>query len=227
MQLRQNILEIDNEKIVCETSLKKNNVAILHGAGTSNRKRYYALAEAILHRGVGVILFDFSGHGDSTGDLRDLSLGRRKIQAQKVIDTFIPKEGKLYLVGFSMSGQTVCDLLPLYKGQIPAILLGCPGVYTESVQKISFGGSEFTTKIRSMDSWRDSAAFSKLRDFKGKTIIAIGDKDHVIPKEVITSLKQSSKYLSYIEYPEVGHQLAVWLAAHENCQEKLLNLLLE
>ncbi len=227
MQLAQRILDIDNEKIVCETLLKKNNVVILHGAGSSDRKRYYALSEAIIRRGYGVILFDFSGHGDSTGELQDLSLHRRRIQAQKVIDSLAPQEGTLYLVGFSMSGQTVCDLLPFYKERVHAILLGCPGVYTKFVQEMTFGGSEFTTTIRHADSWKESIAFDNLQQFEGKTVIAIGDQDQVIPKGVITSLKAVAKHMDYREYSGVGHQLAVWLAAHKDEQDGLLDLLFD
>jgi pimeloyl-ACP methyl ester carboxylesterase len=227
MQLEQSILEVDNEKIVCEVFLRKDNAIILHGAGVSDRKRYYVLAKAILRRGIGVILFDFSGHGDSTGELKDLSLNRRRIQAQSVIDNFVPYESQLYLIGFSMSGQTVCDLLPIYKERIPAILLGCPGIYTKLAQEIIFGGGEFTTKIRSVDSWKDSSALDELCAFEGKTVIAVGDEDQVIPNEIVASLKESSKYLSYVEYPGVDHQLAIWLAAHESEQDKLLDLLLD
>lgn len=226
MQLQQQVLEIDNEKIVCETLLRENNVVILHGAGASSRQRYHVLAEACLRRGVGVILFDFSSHGDSTGKREDLSLRRRRIQAQEIIENLIPHEGKIYFVGFSMSGQTVCDLLPLYKERTPAILLGCPAVYSKAVQDLSFGRGEFTAKIRSTDSWKESDAFDELRAFAGKTVIAIGSEDLVIPKEVVASLKQSSKHLNYVEYPEVDHQLAVWLATHEAAQEELLDLLL-
>jgi pimeloyl-ACP methyl ester carboxylesterase len=226
MQLKQSILKVDNEEIVCESLIRKDNVVILHGAGASNRKRFYALAMAILRRGVGVVLFDFSSHGDSTGERKDLSLKRRRVQAQKIIDTFIPQKSKVYFVGFSMSGQTVCDLLPFYKGRVPAVLLGCPAVYTNSVQDLNFG-EEFTTKIRGVDSWKDSTAFEELRVFEGKTIIAIGDEDQVIPSQVITSLKKSAKHVSLVEYPGVDHQLAVWLAAHEKEQDKLLDLLMQ
>lgn len=224
MQLQRSILEVDDEEIVCETLLRKRNVVILHGAGTSDRKRYYALADAILRRGIGVVLFDFSGHGESSGELQGLSLSRRKIQAQSVIDNFIPHQSQFYLMGFSMSGQTVCDLLPSYEGRISAILLGCPGIYTKSVHKMAFGGGEFTAKIRKVDSWKDTTAFDEIRSFQGRTIIAIGERDKVIPKAVVTSLKESSKHLSYIEYAEVDHQLAIWLAAHRDEQDDLLDL---
>lgn len=102
MKLQRKILKVDNENIVCETSLRKDNAIILHGAGAADRKRYYALAHAILRRGIGVILFDFSGHGDSTGELKDLSLNRRKTQAQSVINAFTSGEGYLYLIGFRL-----------------------------------------------------------------------------------------------------------------------------
>jgi len=227
MELKRSILEIDNERIVCESLVRKDNVVILHGAGASNRKRYYALARAITRRGYGVILFDFSGHGDSTGELRHLSLARRLLQARGVVDAIVPKESKLYLIGFSMSGQTICDLLPAYGERVQAILLGCPGIYTQSAQAMAFGGGEFTTKIRVADSWKDSVAFSELSDFEGKAVIVIGEHDQVIPGEVVTSLKLAAKHPTYIEYPDVDHQLAVWLAAHSDEQEKLLDVLFD
>lgn len=225
MYLRQTTLEIDNEKIVCEALIREDNVVILHGAGASSRKRFQPLANAIVQRGKGVILFDFSSHGDSTGKREELSLERRATQAREVIDTLLPKEGELYLAGFSMSGQTICDLLPLYKGRVPAILLGCPAVYSHEVRDLRFDGGEFSSRIRVENSWKDSQAFNELRNFEGKTVIAIGKEDQIIPKEVVESLKVATKQLSYVEYPGVDHQLAVWLAAHEQEQGELLDLL--
>lgn len=224
--LKQSILEVDGEKIFCETLIRKDNVVILHGAGASSRKRFQPLAEAIIRRGVGVILFDFSSHGDSTGIREKLSLERRVIQAREVIEAFVPKEGEVYLAGFSMSGQTVCDLLPFYKQRVPAILLGCPAVYAKDAQDLPFDGGEFTKRIRSESSWKNSTAFDELRAFEGKTIIAIGKEDPIIPVEVVRALKKSANHLSYVEYPEVDHQLAVWLAAHEQEQDELLDLLI-
>jgi pimeloyl-ACP methyl ester carboxylesterase len=224
--LKQSILEVDNEKIFCETLIRKDNVVILHGAGASSRKRFQPLAEAIVRRGVGVILFDFSSHGDSTGRREELSLERRVIQARKVIEAFLPKEGNVYFAGFSMSGQTVCDLLPFYKQRVPAILLGCPAVYTKDAQSLPFDGGEFTKIIRSESSWKNSTAFDELRAFKGKTIIAIGKEDPIIPIEVVHALKKTANHLNYVEYPGVDHQLAVWLATHGEQQDRLLDLLL-
>lgn len=226
MELKQQILEIDGEKIFCETFIREDTVIILHGAGASSRKRFQALAQAIIRRGIGVVLFDFSSHGDSTGERNELSLERRARQAEMVIETFVPREGKIYLAGFSMSGQTVCDLLPLYKKRAPAILLGCPAVYPKEASHLLFDGGAFTTKIRDKDNWKSSPAFSELSTYEGRTVIAVGKEDEIIPDEVIATLAKSAQHLRYVEYEGVDHQLAVWLAAHEQEQEKLLDLLL-
>jgi pimeloyl-ACP methyl ester carboxylesterase len=65
-------------------------------------------------RGCRALAFDFSGHGESSGELRELSLARRLRQAGAVIDRHVPPGDGLILVGFSMSGQTVADLVARY-----------------------------------------------------------------------------------------------------------------
>src|SRR4051812_31778357 len=100
MILQKQTLEIDGEQIVCEYELRETNAVILHGAGQAHRGRFYEIAEALLARGVGVVVFDFSGHGESSGQSSELSLRRRFLQAQAVIDTILPTDSPFYLVGF-------------------------------------------------------------------------------------------------------------------------------
>ncbi|HET6746899.1 MAG TPA: alpha/beta fold hydrolase [Candidatus Saccharimonadales bacterium] len=223
MPLTKKNLSIDNETIACEYELKTKNVVILHGAGMASRVRYYAMAKQLLNKGIGVVLLDFSGHGDSTGNIKELSLKRRQIQASAAIDQILPKKSELYLAGFSMSGQTVCDLLPVYRDRIKAILLGCPGVYTTNVYDLPFGTEAFTESIRQFESWRQSDAFVKLRNFEGKTLLAIGSEDTVILAGVIAKLKESARHVSYHEYAGVDHGLAVWLSDHPEEMKQLIN----
>jgi len=224
MQFQKEILKIDGERIVCEVQLRQKNAIILHGAGVSNRKRYYAFADELLRQGIGVVLFDFSGHGESTGGLHDLSLARRQIQACGVIDAFLDKQSTFYLIGFSMSGQTVCDLLSMYGSRVEAILLGCPGIYTKAVHGLVFGDSIFTSTIRQPASWEASSALAALREFEGRTIIAIGDNDDVIPPGVVTLLSDAAKHSSVYKYKDATHQLANWLSKNP---DKLRNLVQE
>lgn len=214
-------LKVDGETIACEYVIKDKNAIILHGAGTSERTRFYPIANELIKRGIGVVLFDFSGHGQSTGKLSEQSLEKRKNQAKAVIDELAP-QGKLYLIGFSMGAQTLCDILPIYKDRTDAVLLGCPAIYTEEARNILFGNKEFTAKLREENSWQNSIAPDSINDFTGRTVIAIGDQDKVIPKDVVGLLKDASKNLTYIEYPGVTHNLAGWLADNQKELAKLV-----
>jgi uncharacterized protein len=214
MHLTKQSLKIDDYEIVCEYTVEERNVVILHGAGASNRARYYPFAEEILKHDYGVVLFDFTGHGESSGELKDSSLNDRKEQAIQVIEKLLPKDSDFILVGFSMSGQTVCDLLPLFHGRLKTILLGCPAVYTKDAANIQFKDNEFRTLIRTNGSWKNSTALENLARFSGKTFIAYGGQDEIIPKEVINTLKTTAKNSIYRQYDDASHSLAVWLGEH-------------
>jgi hypothetical protein len=216
VKLAKRPLHIDDEEIACEFSVKEKNAVILHGAGSSELTRFYAIAEELHRHGLGVVLFDFSGHGKSTGKLSEQSLQRRKEQAKAVMDEIVP-QGRLYLAGFSMGAQTLCDILPTYKDRVEAVLLGCPAIYTEEARNIPFGNKEFTAKLREENSWENSKAPGLLKDFTGRTVIAIGDRDEIIPKGVVDSLKNSAQNSAYKECPGATHRLAEWLS--ENPKE--------
>ncbi len=214
MKLEKRMIDSDGERLVCEFVLRDKNAVILHGAGTSKRQRYYPIAEELLKNGVGVVLFDFSGHGGSTGKLKDLSLARRQTQAVSVIDQVVPGDSILYLCGFSMGAQTVCDILPRYGGRTEAVLLGCPAIYAADVQDMRFGDPGFTERLREHESWTASGAPALLSDFGGRTVIAIGDRDEVIPAGVVDLLKEAAKNLTFKEYAGAPHALAAWLESH-------------
>jgi pimeloyl-ACP methyl ester carboxylesterase len=214
-KLSKTILDIDNEKLTCEYALSDINAVILHGAGpATTRQSNYYLADELVKRGIGVILFDFSGHGESSGKLSELSLSRRVKQAIGVIDKLTPPNSPFYLVGFSMSGQTACDLLPIYNDRVKAILLACPAAYTAEVSDLPFGTDTFTNKLREPNSWQNTDAANHLAQFKGRTIIAIGTEDTVIPKGVIQMLKTAANDLTYFEYKGATHHLSAWLTEH-------------
>ena len=220
-------VQADSETIACELLIKKTNAIILHGAGQANRTRYYTMATELLSHNVGVVLFDFPGHGESTGDLATLSIDRRDKLARNIIEQLVPADSPLYLIGFSMSAQTVCDLLPVLGERVQTILLGCPAMYAEEARTLPFGSDAFTTILRGEDSWRRSSAPSKLRGFTGKTIIAIGDKDEVIPPGVVDALKQAAQQLTFRQYHQADHQLAKWLTQHPAALSELIGQLIK
>jgi alpha-beta hydrolase superfamily lysophospholipase len=229
MQRAQKTLTIDGEQLVCEFLLRDKNAVIIHGAGQARRQRYYAIADELLSRGIGVVLFDFSGHGESTGELKELSLARRQKQATAVIDHFVPPSSSLYLIGSSMGAQTLCDVLPhcQTRNQVAAILLLCPAIYAAAVHDLLFGNPEFTSILRTPNSWESSLAPGILQNFPGKIVIARGTADEVISPAVINLLKNAAHNATLKEYEGVTHQLAVWLGEHPDEAAALIDELID
>ncbi|WP_431046358.1 alpha/beta hydrolase [Streptomyces sp. P1-3] len=112
---------------------------LLHGAGTSDEGRFSGLLGDLAARGHQALCFDFSGHGASSGRLPHLSLRRRFTQARAVIDAHVPPGRRLLLIGFSMSGQTVADLVAHYGSRVAAIGLCAPAVYDRAAWDVPFG----------------------------------------------------------------------------------------
>ena len=215
MNLTQHILDLDGEQIVTEVALRKRNAVLLHGAGvTSCGHKYLPIAEALWAAGLGVVLLDFSGHGESSGRLAELSLGRRQRQAEAVINKLVPTDSPLYLVGFSMGAQTVCDLLPIFGERVAGILLGCPAAYREDVHELVFGNPNFTAKLREAGTWSSSLSPQHLRDFAGRVVIGVGSEDETIPAGVIVMLRAGAPEALFHRYDGAGHQLATWWGGH-------------
>ncbi|MEV0848880.1 alpha/beta fold hydrolase [Streptomyces sp. NPDC049954] len=191
-------------------------VVLLHGAGHGDKERVLPLAEDFAAHGHPALAPDFSGHGGSTGELRHLSLRRRRDQAAAVIDEVFDAERPLILVGFSMSGQTVADLLERYGSRVTALVLCAPGIYGAAAQDVPFGDG-FTELIRRPESWRDSPALAAYARFGGRALLVVPERDAVIPEgvtELLHSALATRADLSVLRLTGAGHQLGLWLAGH-------------
>jgi len=63
-------------------------------------------------------------------------------------------------------------------------------------------------------SWKTSRAPDKLKVWHGKTVMAVGSEDKVIPSGVTALLKQSAPNLTFKEYTGASHGMGQWLAEH-------------
>ncbi|MFF8904104.1 alpha/beta hydrolase [Streptomyces olivaceoviridis] len=82
----------------------RTTALLLHGAGNGSKQRLLPLLADFAAHGCRALAFDFSGHGESTGALAELSLRRRYEQAVAVLDAHVPEDDPLILVGFSDGG---------------------------------------------------------------------------------------------------------------------------
>lgn len=204
---------------------------LLHGAGLGSKERLLPLLDEFVARGCHALAFDFSGHGESSGELAESSLRRRFEQAVAVIDARVPADGPLVLVGFSMSGQTVADLARHYGKRVVALGLCAPAVYAAEAWSVPFGhgDGEFSTIIRRPGSWRGSPALDALRGYEGRAVLAVPGTDAVIPPEVTEAVQEalaSRARFSRLELPYADHRLGRWLCDHGDDRRELVGALL-
>ncbi|WP_327314551.1 alpha/beta hydrolase [Streptomyces sp. NBC_01235] len=204
---------------------------LLHGAGNGSKERLLPVIREFTSHGCRVLAFDFSGHGESSGALGELSLRRRFEQAVSVIDAHVPADGPLVLVGFSMSGQTVADLAALYGARVTALGLCSPAVYAAEAWNVPFGegDGEFSAIIRSPGSWREAPALDVLRAYEGRAVLAVPGTDTVIPPEVTEAVQEAlaarARYTRF-ELPDAGHRLGLWFHDHADDRREFVTSLM-
>ncbi|WP_069752775.1 alpha/beta fold hydrolase [Streptomyces sp. EN16] len=204
---------------------------VLHGAGNSSTERLLPLVQEFVAHGCRGVAFDFSGHGESTGKLSELSLRRRFEQAVAVIDAYGGAEGPLVLVGFSMSGQTVADLVAHYGDRVTALGLCAPAVYTAEAWDVPFedGDGRFSGIIRRPDSWREAPAFQVLRTYEGRAVLAVPGTDAVIPAAVTEAVQDAlaarAQYTRF-DLPDAQHQLGMWFRDHGDDRQEFVEAVL-
>jgi len=222
----------DGERLSCvlgDGGGQTTTAVLLHGAGRGSKERLIPLLREFVARGCRGLALDFSGHGESTGTLRELSLRRRFEQAVAVIGAQAP--GPLVLVGFSMSGQTVADLAGHFGERVVALGLCAPAVYSALAWSLPFGegDGEFSRVIRTPDSWRKAPALDALRNYTGRSVLAVPGKDAVIPPEVTeelaTALALRSRF-TRLDLPDADHQLGQWFRDHPDDRRRFVDAVL-
>lgn len=206
-------------------------VVLLHGAGGGNKARLAALQAEFAARGCRALALDFSGHGESTGALRELSLRRRCAQAAAVVEGRVPASDSLVFVGFSMSGQTVADLVARFGERVTGIGLCAPAVYAPEAWPLPFGDGDgrFTEIIRTPGRWRESAALDVYRGFGGRAVLVVPGTDAVIPPEVTSAVGEAlaaRARFERLELPDADHALGAWLRDHAEDRRRLVDALL-
>lgn len=197
---------LENISYRISDSRRKVDLLSLHGAGPSGKERIqYVIDEAEAH-GLNCLTFDFSGHGLSTGELRDSSLKKRVYEAKKVLTNFDRNES-LILIGTSMGGHIAIELLE----HIPVheLILFCPAAYSRAAFDLPFN-NQFTTEIRRHKSYIDSKVFSILENYRKKMLLFVGKDDKIIPAEVIDRYWSSSincEFRKFVQLEECPHAI--------------------
>jgi len=203
-------------------SSSDNSLLFLHGAGQSSRQGFGDLRQNLYTRGISSCAFDFIGHGDTGGSLKESSLEDRTLQTCKVIEELnLPQS--LSVVAASMSGYTAIKLLEIY--DIERLILFVPAIYTRLAYKLPFN-SQFSACTRKNRSWENSDVWSILAKYKGKLLIISAEKDNVIPREIIEQIYSSavnSKTRKIVTIPNAPHKIISYLSNNKYYLEKIIN----
>ncbi len=162
---------------------------VLHGSGSSNRTRHGYIRDALAKDGIATAAIDFIGHGDTGGELLGSSLHERTNVAVATIDHLKMNE-PFGVVGISMGAYTAVRLTEKYA--IDRLILIVPAAYTRIAYDVPFG-PEFTEKLRTKNSWRDSDAWGIIEKFTGKLLVIAAENDERIPAEVPQKYLNSAK----------------------------------
>lgn len=185
--IRELRIPFEDHVLVGDLASEPCSTIVLHGAGTSHRKRFQRLRSGLHAEGLPTCSFDFIGHGETGGELGRSSLKERTLQASRVIETCLKEP--LTLIGASMSGYTGVKLTRLH--EVENLVLVVPAMYTPEAYEVPFNGG-FSEIIRSHRSWERSDAWEILRGFRGKLLVVAAEHDMVIPREVVQRTFESA-----------------------------------
>ncbi|MEE1752884.1 alpha/beta hydrolase [Streptomyces sp. SP18CS02] len=150
----------------------------LHGLGpTATRHRTRYLLDALADHGHGSLTFDFSGNGDSTGELARSTLRRRRTETLAAAQ-WLDRTRPPVVIGTSMGAHLAASTVPELRPS--ALVLFCPATYPAHAADLPFDGS----LVRPANH-PDSPAYAGLRHFDGDLLIVGGRKDQVCPPAVI------------------------------------------
>ena len=207
-------------------------VVLLHGAGPGTKERLLPLLADVAARGCHGLAFEFSGHGESTGEQKELSLRRRLEQAVAVIEARVPAEAPLVVVGFSMSGQTAADVVAHYGERVAAVGLCAPAVYAAEAWDVPFGSGDgrFSEIIRRPGGWRGAPALDVLRAYAGRAVLAVPETDTVIPAEVTGAVRDALSArarFTRLDVRGAEHMLGLWFETHAEDRRTFVDALLD
>ena len=199
----------------------KPGFVFLHGAGESDGDRIKSISDHLTSK-ISILTFDFSGHGKSSGKIENSSLQKRVNEASSVIKKYADLKN-LTLCGSSMGGYIAIKLIESLP--VKNLILFCPAVYDKNVFSTEFNHN-FSSAIRALNSWYNSDAFDILKQYNDKLLIFVGEKDEVIPAELIKRLNDAAQKTSkreIIVLPNCDHAIHKYIFEHRDTGEAIAN----
>ena len=215
---------IGKETLACSLDYvdvsQKPTIIFLHGAGPSNKEQVKYLSDLFTLNNQNVIRFDFSGHGDSSGLLKESSLIKRQNEALGIIEHFNMDINNLTVIGTSMGGYIATSLAKVFN--IKNLILFCPAAYDIKAWDVPFD-ERFTSILRRDLSLLKSNIKELLANFHGRSLIFLAEKDEII-QPIIVEMYQSilNKEHNFTHtISDCPHPIHRWVAEKETKKDEI------
>lgn len=204
--------QFENLNILVQQFGENPKVLLLHGAGDSSQSTLECIAQEYENLGIGVITFDFPGHGSSDGNIIESSLSERLRVSEAIIAKYFQKMPQI-IAGFSMSGQTIIQLIERFPN-IPSVVLFCPKLYSDKAIHLKFNHS-FDEEVSRPHSYSNSFRSQyTLSNYKGKVHLINSAEEQTIQTEMASIYQINCKNVEVTKLPNTSHKLLHWL--HKN-----------
>lgn len=177
-------------------------VIICHGfAANKEMPLLTTIAHKLQKNGIGSILFDYIGHGESYGKQVEMTVPKQIIDTKRVYEfvSRLPYVGKIAMVGHSQAGVITAMVgAELGSDKIPAIILLAPaGVLRDDVLRGNFLNvatftpdnppetlnvvNVYTVGKEYLNSLKELPIYETSRNYDGQTLIIHGKSDVIVP----------------------------------------------
>lgn len=159
---------------------------------TSSKKTYGELLDAIVkNTGMSVLVFDYSGHGDSAVDVMQTTSAQHLAETKSVFDWLksnYPKS-QIAVMGSSYGGHLAAQLTK--SREFNQLILRAPAIYKPSELNTLNGVINSDEGWAAKDAYRKDAKqiakhplITGASNFKGKTLVVVHENDEVVNKTV-------------------------------------------
>lgn len=201
---------------------REPSVVHLHGLGpTATRHGVRYLLDELAEHGYGSLTFEYSGNGDSTGVLKESTLGRRREESLAAVAQLGRDEAPV-LIGTSMGAHLAATTVPVLRPR--GLVLFVPAAYPSGSDDLRFDGS-----LLKPGHYADSPAFAGVRAFDGDLLIIAAKNDQVVPREVIDGYlanAQNTRSTKVIWF-DCDHFIHRWLPEQETAKADVQKAILQ
>ncbi|KUL53403.1 hypothetical protein ADL30_20110 [Streptomyces sp. NRRL S-1521] len=198
------------------------DILALHGLGpTTTRHRTRYLLDELAEHGHSSLTFEFSGNGESTGELTRSTLRRRRAETLAAAGR-LDRTRPPVIIGTSMGAHLAAWTVPELRPR--GLALFCPATYPAHAADLPFDGSLVRPAYHP-----DSPAYAALRQFEGDLLIFGARQDEVCPPEVIEGYHAHARRARSVEIVWLegcGHFVHDWLPGQESLRQQAVQRLL-